>query len=502
MNDISSTGHMQIHGRDAFVKSFEAREARARNQETPQGAEDSVELSGPRTSPAPVVFNTAPQMNISSALSGQTEKEWTVLCYIDGHNDLEPYAALSMLDLEAAGSDKNVTVLAELGRISQDKLKEINEQVGRPYEPTNIDGDWSGVRRYVVQKDDPSNSQAVREINSPVFADLGEKDMSDPKTLSDFMTWGIQKYPAKHYLVVLMDHGGGWRGAFTDDATAGGNHIMTTPQIASAFRDTEKATGVKPDVIDMVACLMGSGEVAYELKDRAQYMTGSEEIATTDAFIYSPLIQHLQGKVESGSSFTARDLATHIVDYYRDKPSAYVTKSAMDLSKMPELKDAINVLAEKLMSTSANAGDIREALNNAQSFSRNYYLEYYSHIRDLYSVAEQISKSDKIADEGLKSAAEGVMKAVNESVVLKITSPYRREEVVEESQSPDGREHVTMMKISEGKYDAQGISIYGPTKRDYTESPSNMGKYGELQLSRDTKWDKFLIINNKKVFGS
>ena len=64
---------------------------------------DSVELSGPRTSPAPVVFNTAPQMNISSALSGQTEKEWTVLCYIDGHNDLEPYAALSMLDLEAAG---------------------------------------------------------------------------------------------------------------------------------------------------------------------------------------------------------------------------------------------------------------------------------------------------------------------------------------------------------------------------------------------------------------
>jgi hypothetical protein len=502
MNDISSTGPMRIQGRDAFTKSFEAREVKAHVLEEHKEPGDAVELSGSRSPASSGTTCSEPSApgagGRAPAAQGQAEKEWTVLCYIDGNNDLEPYAALSMLDLEAAGSDRNVTVLAELGRMSQDKLKEVNEQLGRPYEPTNIDGDWSGVRRYVVQKDDPSNPQAVREINSPVVADLGGKDMSNPATLTDFLTWGIKKYPAKHYLVVLMDHGGGWRGAFTDDATAGGNHIMTTPQIAKAFRDAEKETGVKPDVIDMVACLMGSGEVAYELKDRAQYMTASEEIATTDAFMYSPLIEHLQGRVESGAPFTARDLATHIVDYYADKPSAYVTKSAMDLSKMPELKDSVSEFAEKLTGTSAKGEDIREAFNKAQNFSRNFYLEYYSHFRDLYSVAEQISKSDKIADEGLKSAAQGVMKAVNDAVVKKITSPYRREEVVDESQSPDGREHVTMMKISEGKYDAQGISIYGPTKSDYTESHSNMGMYGELQLSKDTKWDRFLIANNKK----
>jgi len=59
-------------------------------------------------------------------------------------------------------------------------------------------------------------------------------------------------------------------------------------------------------------------------------------------------------------------------------------------------------------------------------------------------------------------------------------------EVIGESQSPDGREHVTTMKISEGKYDAHAISIYGPTDPNYTESSPNMAMYGELQPAKDT----------------
>jgi hypothetical protein len=500
MNDIPSYGPMQIRGKEKFVEAFEAREKRAAVLEElkKEGHQDTVEIAKtgtPRTG--------APEEPASiQAVAPQPpadKKEWTVLCYIDGHNDLEPYATYSMLDLESVGSNKDVTVLAELGRISQDKLKEISEAAGNPYEPTNIDGDWSGVKRYVVMKDDPANPQAVRQINSPVVEDLGEKDMSDPATLRDFLAWGMKKYPANHYLVVLMDHGGGWMGAFTDDATASGSHIMTTPQIAQAFKEAEKETGVKPDVIDMVACLMGSGEVGYELKDQAQFLSGSEEIATTDAFLYSPVLEHLQKTVAGEGSIAPKDLAHFLVDHYVDKPNAYVTKSSMDLSKMEGMKDSIKNFAAVLEASTTPPEALREAINKAQSFSRNFYIEYYSHYKDLYSVAEEIAKSPQVTDPKVKSAASAVMASVKDAVINKITSPYRRDEVTETGTSPDGREKVTMMKISEGDYDAEGISLYAPTRKAYTEHPGLMKKYGELQLSKDTGWKDFLIGNNEQA---
>jgi hypothetical protein len=497
MNDIPVYGPMQIQGKEKFVEKFEAREERAEvlSKLKNEGHRDSVELSSGKTAK----FRDAAPSSKNEGAPPQQKKEWTVLCYIDGHNDLEPYATYSMLDLESAGSNQDVTVLAELGRISQEKLKEISIQLGRPYEPTNVDGDWSGVRRYAVMKDDPANPEAVRQINSPIVEDLGEKDMSDPRTLKDFLAWGIKNYPANHYLVVLMDHGGGWRGAFTDDATAGGNHIMTTPQIAQAFKETQKETGVKPDVVDMVACLMGSGEVAYELKDQAMFLSGSEEIATTDAFMYSSVIEHIQGNVAREGHLCPKDLARFLVEHYVDKPNAYVTKSSMDLSKMDALKDSINTLAAALTATDTKPEAIRDAVNDAQNFSRNYYLEYYSHYRDLYSVAEQLASSPEITDARVRESAESVMRSVRDAVVKKITSPYSREEVMETGASPDGREKVTIMKVSEGNYDAEGISLYAPTQKAYTESSSNMKRYGELQLARDTGWDEFLIRNNQQA---
>lgn len=487
MSDISSMRTMQPRGREIFLRNFEEREERAQfvksyMESRPQ---DTAEIGGPSKASDP-------------AGSQNSLKDWTVLCYMDGHNDLEPYTAYSMLDLEAAGSNQKVNVVAELGRISQEKLKEISQGLGRPYEPTNVDGDWSGVRRYLVQKDDPCKPEQVRQINSPVVADLGEADMSDPKTLSDFLVWGIKNYPAKHYLVVLMDHGGGWRGAFTDDASAGGTHIMTTPQIAEAFKTAKKETGVTPDVVDMVACLMGSSETAYELKDNLKFYCASEEIATTDAFVYSPIINTLQKKAADREPFCPRDLAKYLVDYYSDKPTAFTTKSAMDLTALDGLKEAVDKLASALSSTDTKPEIITAAMNDAQNFSRNYYVEYYSHFRDLYDMAKKLATSDRITDPALKGAAEGVMQVVKESVIARLNNPYERIDVLDFSKSLDGKENIAIAKVSSGVMQSEGLSIYAPTDRKYTDNPANMARYGDLQFAKDMKWDEFLVAHNQQ----
>jgi uncharacterized protein (UPF0147 family) len=83
------------------------------------------------------------------------KKELTMLFYMHGqYKDLHRPTAGTFFQLEAAGSNENVNVVAQLGRAVQD-------EPGK--EPQNVDGDWSGVRRYKVEKHDHSDMNMTFE---------------------------------------------------------------------------------------------------------------------------------------------------------------------------------------------------------------------------------------------------------------------------------------------------------------------------------------------------
>ena len=48
-------------------------------------------------------------------------------------------------------------------------------------------------------------------IDGRLVGDIGEVNMGDPNTLTDFVKWGLETFPARHTALVLWDHGGGWR---------------------------------------------------------------------------------------------------------------------------------------------------------------------------------------------------------------------------------------------------------------------------------------------------
>ena len=457
------------------------------------GTKDSVEMTHTN------VLKSALPKGLENLAKEKEKKEWTMLFYMDGYNDLEAWTANSFIDLESAGSDEKTNVVAELGRISQEELKEISKKHGRPYEPTNIDGDWSGVRRYYVQRDKPGDVEAVDQLNSPMLEDLGHVNMSESKTLADFLAWGIKNYPAKHYMVVLMDHGGGWTGAFTNDAAGSSGSIMTNPQIAEAFKEAEKETGVKPDVVHMAACLMASTESAYELKDSAKYLVASEEMGTTLSFEYSPIVDKIQGDLADGKKLSPRAVAKGLVEHYADKPKAFPTISAIDLSKMDNVKDSFGEFAKSLRNTDTDKELLKKLIDQSQNFSKTASYEFYSHTRDLYSVAEQIAKSRDVKDKELKKAARGVMSSVKKAVFANIGNVYERYEVGDTFKTLDGKENVTIMKVYEGKFDTEGLSVYLPTSEKYVNYFVRDGeKYKELKTSQETEWDEFLV----ETFGS
>ena len=431
----------------------------------------------------------------------QEPKDWTVLMYIAGDNDLEPYAARMMQQIEdKCGSTDKINVVAQLGRMDQKSLKKLYAGQGRQYKPTNIDGDWSGIRRYYVTKQDDRSEAQESKILSKNLGTTEDKQMSDATTLADFLVYGMKNYPSKHTMVVLADHGGGFLGAFTSDASASGHGIMKPDQIASAFKIAETATGKKPEVVDMVACLMATSEVAYEMKDRAKYLLASEEIGTTASFDYGPLVADIDAASQKGKAMAPKTLIKNIVHHYDDKPEAFKTKSAVDLTKMDAVKDSVKGLVDALRNTKTDASVIAGAIKDSQNFgiTQNAIYPFYDQIHDLQGLAANLVESKDITDRKLKTAAKAVVASVDSAVVENLAHTYKRYETKGQGMTMDGKEKFTDMRVYEGQYEAHGLSIFAPLGAQQIKSPK-VAEYRGLDFSQETGWGDYMVELNQQL---
>ncbi len=96
---------------------------------------------------------------------------WTLLVYMLGDNNLEPFSLLDLVEMTAAGQSDEVNIIVQLDRT---------------HGYTDVWGNWTTVKRFRVAKED------VVEL-----ADLGEEDLGDPAVLEDFIAWGVAHFPAE-----------------------------------------------------------------------------------------------------------------------------------------------------------------------------------------------------------------------------------------------------------------------------------------------------------------
>lgn len=176
-------------------------------------------------------------------------KDWTVLIYADGNNELEPEIWKSKLAAEKTGSSDNINVIMQIGRESSELVKIIRPFDSIPEE----DEHWTGVRRYYIQ-----NSESI------LISDLGKINMADPHNLYNFIIWGIKTYPSKHFMLILAGHGFSYIAAMTD-LSQDIPYVMGVPQMCKVLNMIQKDTGVKIDILVLDMCYMNTIEVLYEL---------------------------------------------------------------------------------------------------------------------------------------------------------------------------------------------------------------------------------------------
>ena len=122
-------------------------------------------------------------------------------------------------------------------------------------------------------------------------------NMSSGATLEMFLNDVTDRSPTEHMMVLLWDHGGGpLMGAEMDETYMGASafesymplsEIHAALDKANAYRKAKLSSDAVFDLLGFDCCLMGSLEVAYELRDTADYLLVSEEAEWKNGWEYS-----------------------------------------------------------------------------------------------------------------------------------------------------------------------------------------------------------------------
>jgi len=411
------------------------------------------------------------------------QKEWTVLAYVNGKDSsLQKFAPGVLRELEAAGSDDRLNIVAQVAR-----QKSIIDRVSK---------DWSGTRRYYVTRNtDPPPMQEemkswfippyTKNIVSEPLQDMGENiNMGDPETLKDFLKWGIKEYPAKHYAVLLYGQGGGFVGGLAD-----GDHksVIDNKELADALKTAAEEAGNKIDLVAFDGNLMAQLEVADQIKDSAKIFVASEGTVQMGSLPLDGVMKDLKFELDDSGNVTPEMLAKYFVfeQKYQPGPSAEMmapTLSAIDLEKMEGVKNSFGELAKEISHALEVRPELKEALRdvikNTQAFVAGGGQDPYGDYRDVGHFAKMIKSDDRFNNYYFPEMAKKCDNLINSVKGAMIDEAH----------------------IGKAVENATGLSAYMPLDFGY-DMPSTFWQpenwdpshgYGETSLARDTVWDDVL----------
>jgi len=381
----------------------------------------------------------APAMPAMEKIANKnTVKDWTIMVFVNGKNNLEKYGYMDVNEMEMVGStdDKNVVV-----------------ELGVP----------SGSKRMLIIKDNDKQN-----ITSPAVVTIPKADMGDYKHLADFVKWAKETYPAKHYMLTVWNHGAGWlkskqtKGISYDDETR--NHI-STPQLAQALA---MSGGV--DVYTSDACLMQMAEVVTEIAPYAKYVVGSEETEGGDGYTYNTLLTDLPSD--------PKEVALHVAKTANAFYSSDATQSVVDTSKVEKLPAALDSWTETVMSN-LSTGTVKNIARQTKSYA-------YADNKDLVDFVTR---------------ANGAMTAAYEAEIAELSArnddASAREIAKLEGQIKNitkaGDKLIQFLTTelvignfaSSNMKGSNGLAIYIP---NYSTDKN----YAELQWAQNSKWADFL----------
>jgi len=472
------------------------------------------------------------------------KKKLTVLFWGNGSGNLEPLVIRKLLDLEKLGSTEDINIIAQISRapqeeirenftsfgidektidklgsyiIDREKLKSLESLQGNVYSQiglteelkklsfneeeikivlnysencefiqSNIDGNWSKqARRYYVTKgqEEPGNLPVVKNetVDSPVLENLGNINMTDRKELQEFLITEMKQFPAEHYMIVLFDHGKGWKGIAPEKEDHGN---ISPEDMGDITKKVKETTGQNIDVMVMENCLEGQAEALYPMKDSTDYMIASPEILWGSAFTDNPGPIHIREgleiiqKNEKNELNNPREAAFAIVQATANKHHA-ITLSVIDSKKLDELAESTANLKEAIKNSELTQEELRHIAAKTQQYELLDSPETKHGFVDIGDLAENIEAETD--NEEVKKATKGLKDALNHTVLGKLA--MSGDEIACRSDDGDG------FTVFEGNVKrCHGLSI----NLGIEQSDIERKTYESLSFIKKTGWNEIV----------
>jgi|GEM_PF-1585282 uncharacterized repeat protein (TIGR02543 family) len=225
------------------------------------------------------------------------------------------------------------------------------------------------------------------EISGGDFAhdlklNTGEINSGDVKTSKDFIDWVYSNYKGKRHFYSVFNHGSGFDdpnltatfGIGFDDSHRGDS--LSHNELAQVLSYLKTKAGKKVDIFYPYACLMGGIELAWEVKNSADYLLSSQEVFPADYWSYEAL-EKITSDPQISSLNLGKAFCDSAYDYFLNIDRDF-TLSLVDLSELQPLYNALDSLA-KVFNNSMQ-GDLPESLNAAALSGLMMNTPYYTDI--------------------------------------------------------------------------------------------------------------------------
>ncbi|HCU08572.1 MAG TPA: clostripain [Clostridiales bacterium] len=331
-----------------------------------------------------------------------SDNEWAIYFYLCG-SDLETNGGAATNDLAElleVQLPENVKIIIQTGGASQWQ----NELISSEF-----------TERYVFD----SNGLSLVE-------QLPQANMGDENTLSEFLAFAKENYPAEKTGFIFWNHGGGSIGGAAYDENFGGDSLKLDEMYNAFYANYELAEGNQPfEFIGFDTCLMATVDVAYTFSDVAKYLVASQELEPGNGWYYTGWA----GALAQDPGMDGLALGTIICDTYQEGCEAVgtadeITLSVTNLTRYYEFLGAYNEFGKEALANACEDPDFISSFGRIAMATENYggntKEQGYTNMVDLGHLARQ-------ASDMLPGTSGAVLSALDDCIEYQISGPYRQE---------------------------------------------------------------------------
>ncbi len=383
------------------------------------------------------------------------QKEWTLMFYLGSDNALAPGIVSQLKSIKQAGFHQDVNVIAQFDpRVENtpthifdvnivDKIKSQ-----KPWKIGFSSEDFADVQNSTVPSlvtdklwEEQENTKLIKESLGNLGSHYHPKKPSDCKkhsksgdgtkepspqvSLTSFLDFCRENYPARHYMLFLLGHGlivGNDMFLFDEHAV---QHSLSLSDLGALLGDFKEKL---PDdqhfeVVSFHSCSMSALEVAYELKDTANYMLASQGPAFVGSWPYRQILMRIFYDLvneEKDLETTLKSIFKECLDNSHDfQLAGYSFDLCLcDLKRVGEIRSSLAQLSSAL-SDGLREPTTQERILLAHWDAQSYWQESYTDLGDFcFRLTARCSDlPDKGAVKAIRTACAKVTQDVNGAVI-------------------------------------------------------------------------------------